>query len=190
MDHDPTSGLPVPHQAGAVVACVGCGGLVADVSGPTHKYIRASPGCWQVYGELVAQWYVDPGQGPARWHHVDAYAVQHPGGAEHDRRQRQSVAIHLIALCRLFEGDQGPHLAGARRGVTSQLVLRHLGLSDWPYLAPPRHLGAVTAVDVHAVPGPARDVRAAAWLEATWNAWADHHPTIRSWAAIVNEGRS
>src|SRR5262245_21594553 len=28
--------------------CVGCGGLVPKMEGPTHRYMEASPGCWRV----------------------------------------------------------------------------------------------------------------------------------------------
>lgn len=41
-------------QPTRAVACVGCRGMVPDVEGPTHPYMQASPGCWQLYGELGA----------------------------------------------------------------------------------------------------------------------------------------
>ncbi len=57
-------------------------------------------------------------------------------------------------------------------------------------MEPPRHLGAVTAVDVHAASSPTQqEARAAAWLESAWTAWEDHHPTVRTWAAIMQEAR-
>lgn len=172
----------------AARACVGCGGLVPAVVGPTHPYMQASAGCWQLYGEVGARWHGQPGAGLARWHHVDAYAVQHPGGAEHDRRQRQSVAVHLVALCLLLEGAHSPEQTSARRGRTSQVVLGRLNLADWPYLAPPRDRGAVTVVDVHAASSQTEQeapVHIRAWLESAWAAWKDHHATVRTWAAIL-----
>ncbi len=170
--------------------CVGCGGLVPDVIGPTHPYMRASVGCWQIYGEVGARWHGQPVAGPSRWHHVDAYAVQHPGGAEHDRRQRQSVAVHLVALCLLLEVGQPPEQAPAWRGRTTQVVLGRLSLADWPYLPPPSDLGAVTVADVHAESSPTeQEARATAWLKSAWAAWRDHHPTVGTWAAIMQEAR-
>jgi hypothetical protein len=173
-----------------VLACAGCGGLVPDITGPVHPYMPASPGCWHVYGEVSEHWHGRPDSDPARWHHVDAYAVQHPGGAEHDRRQRQSVAVHLIALCSLLELGQLPHRAPASRGRTSQVILRMLELRDWPFLTPPHDLGAVTVVDVHAATTLAeREASASAWLEAAWGAWEEHHPVIRAWAAVMQVAR-
>ena len=169
-------------------ACVGCGGLVPRSTGSTHPYMRASPGCWQVYGEVGVRLHGRGDGRPARWHHVDAYAVQHPGGAEHDRRQRQSVAVHLITLCLLLEGHRSPPPTPVRRGSTSRVVLRQLGLADWPFLEPPHHLGAVTVADVHAARTPAeQESRADAWLESAWTAWSDHHPIVRTWAATTQE---
>ena len=177
------TGPPTPAEA-----CVGCGGIVPKAAGPTHPYMRASPGCWQIYGEVGVRLQGDGDGGRARWHHVDAYAVQHPGGAEHDRRQRQSVAVHLITLCLLFERHSRPPPGPARRGSTSQVVLRRLGLVDWPFLEPPRHLGAVSVADVHAARTPAeQERRADAWLESAWAAWSAHHPTVRTWAATMQE---
>ena len=69
-----------PVKAGRVVACVGCRGRVPDVEGPTHAYMQASPGCWQLYGELGATAMAAQVVPEAAWYHVDCYAVQHPGG--------------------------------------------------------------------------------------------------------------
>lgn len=157
--------------------------LPAD-DGPTHPYMASSPACWATYGELSVRLMAgtaaqgDVGVG----HHVDCYAVQHPGGAETDRRQRQSVAVHLISLCRLFEFDQPTTLASARRGWTSRRVLPALGLTDWPYLPPPPERGAVTAAEVQAANDP-RELteRLREWTRSTWSAWAAHHDTIRAW---------
>lgn len=166
--------------------CVGCHGLVPDVTGPTHAYIQASPGCWAVYGQLVAR-AAGGGMSPAtRWQHVDCYAVQHPGGAEHDRRQRQSVAVHLTALCLLLEHALPAGKVSGFRGRTSQTVLPALGLADWPYLAPSADLGQVTVADV-----PASDdadqlaSRLREWAQAAWSAWSSHHETVRTWAAAA-----
>lgn len=172
--------------AGAVARCVGCWGLIPDVPGPTHPYMRASSGCWRVYGELCARTFGNEGPPALHWHHVDCYAVQHPGGAQHERRQRQSVAVHLTSLCLLQEFDQPPQHASQRRGGMSQLVLSRLRLTDWPYLPPPAQLGPVTVVDVHATSD--REEYAVClrqWASTTWAAWSAHHDTVRRWAAIA-----
>lgn len=171
------------------VECLGCRGLVPDGQGPRHAYMQASPGCWQVYTELAAGALTAPGAPDARWHHVDCYAVQHPGGAQDDRRQRQSVAMHLVSLCLLHEFGQPPTQASARRGQISQRVLARVGLQDWPYLPPPTNLGAVTARDVHATAPGERAVRMQEWASSAWAAWSIHHDAVRSWAAVARAGR-
>lgn len=140
-----------------LVACVGCGGAVPDVEGPTHAYMLASPGCWELYGRWAAEraWSAQTAAVIAA-HHVDCYAVQHPGGAESDRRQRQSIAVHLISLCRLLEFDQPVQEASRSRARTSQTVLTALSLADWPLLDPPESLGTTTIADLARVAGDGR----------------------------------
>lgn len=171
------------------VECLGCQGLVPDVQAPSHAYMQASPGCWQVYTQLVAGALTAPGAPGARWHHVDCYAVQHPGGARDDRRQRQSVAVHLVSLCLLHEFGQPPDQASARRSQISQRVLARVGLHDWPYLPPPANLGAVIARDVHAAAPGERAVRMQEWASSAWAPWSVHHDAVRAWAAVARADR-
>lgn len=170
----------------AVVSCVGCGGRVPDIDGPTHDYMRASPGCWQLYGEVAASTLASP---VTSRYHVDCYAAQHPGGAEHDRRQRQSVAVHLTSLCLLLEHRMPARKVSTLRGRMSQTVLPHLRLSDWPYLTPPRTLGTVTVADVN-VSGDqsAYQLTIERWAGTVWTAWTEHHGTIRRWALAAIGG--
>ena len=60
---------------------------------------------------------------------VDVYAVQHPG--TDDRRQRQSVALHLIGLCHWLEHDLEMDRLNA---ITQRLANAD---RDWPWLDPP-----------------------------------------------------
>lgn len=82
----------------SVASCVGCGLVSPPAHGPTHPYILSSPGCWSLYGELMAS-------GVSQMA-VDTYAVQHPGVPE--RRAVHSVAIHLISLSAAFECQWPP----------------------------------------------------------------------------------
>jgi hypothetical protein len=168
------------------VACVGCGGAVPDVDGPTHDYMIASPGCWQVYGRWLAEraW-SEPVDPIVVSHHVDCYAVQHPGGVEGDRRQRQSVAVHLISLCRLLEFDQSPYEATRTRTLIGGTVLAALGLDDWPLLSPPDRLGETTIADVALAADDDRSAVFARWVDDCWDAWSEHHTTVRGWVDVV-----
>lgn len=146
-------------------ACPGCGAVLPDEpDGPIHPYLDASPACWRRWAELMT------GSGAGRLS-TDAYAAQHPG--VDGRRQRQSVAVHLIALCHELEhGLTDPFVTDLTRRA---LINR----PDWPWLDPPDSY-AVTARDL-AVPVISAEIRRLA--EAVWDAWASHHHRVRQWAA-------
>jgi hypothetical protein len=175
---------PGPGAAGTV-RCPGCAGLVPDVAGPTHAYMRSAPGCWALFGELGLR-ATGEGVGLA----VDAFAAQHPGGAEQDRRQRQSVGVHLVALCLVLDlGLTWPPLERVR-GRTSALALPPG--RDWPHLGPPRFEGRLAVADL--LPpggggaGPVDGAAVRAWAEDVWDAWSAHHATVRAWATAVRDG--
>lgn len=156
--------------------CPGCGIRVpAPADGPTHAYIESSPGCWALFNELLAREFGDPSYGRVHRHTVDVYAVQHPG--RNDRRQRQSVALHLIGLAHWLEHGLEQDRLNA---VTQRLASED---RDWPWLEPPA-AHAMTVVDVRrARSGTEHQALVRRWAQATWDAWADHHPQIREWAA-------
>lgn len=183
-DVDPPA--PLPQRPAGMLACAGCRGLVPDAPGPVHRYMRASPGCWALYGEVGARVMTASTVPAGGWHHVDAYAVQHPGGARGDRRQRQSVAVHLVSLCLLHEFGAPPERASARRSRTTERVLPAVGLQDWPYLPPPADLGAVTTAEVHAAEDAEQFAeRLAEWTWSAWAAWSAHHDFVRTWATAA-----
>lgn len=59
----------------AMIKCMGCGGVFAEIQGPTHRYLESSPGCWAAYGEVLAREYSDPAYFQVHRLTVDAYAV-------------------------------------------------------------------------------------------------------------------
>ena len=59
--------------------CPGCGALAPRSDGPAHRYLGASPGCWAIFGEVLAREYSDQRYWPVHHLTVDAYAIQHPG---------------------------------------------------------------------------------------------------------------
>jgi len=156
------------------IRCLGCGGIVPDAAGPTHAYMLASPGCWQTYTELLAR--TSGGGLP----HVDAYAAQHPGGADRDPRQRRSVAVHLTALCLGIEFGAGR--LDALRSRLSATVLPRLGLPEWPLLPAPESRGEVTVTDVAARSDAELAAVVQEWSSAVWGAWRPQHDTVRLWA--------
>ena len=155
--------------------CPGCGAaLPDDPNGPHHRYMIASSGCWEAFGEILAAEFSRPGWGREHRLTVDTYAAQHPG--EDGRKQRQSVAIHLVALCHRLEHDlDTKSVLAATRSMTTEK-------REWPHLTAPRAY-SLTVIDAlkstSAEEHPGFIYR---WAEATWAAWSNHHATVRAWA--------
>ena len=161
-----------------LMACVGCGVLVPDTDGPTHEYIGAPPGCWAIFGEVLAKEYGEYGYPPVHRLTVDAYAVQHPGTPS--RKSIRSVAVHLISLYLMLE--HGVALEKATRAI--QRAVSHGGEFVW--LEPPAAVvGWMTVIDVNRAQDLAEHERLVRqWAQETWAAWAQHHDQIRTWASL------
>ena len=183
---DPSVVTPVDHAAipdidspddlvRVTEACPGCGArYLRQGLDETHPYIGASPACWATFGEVLAREFADPSFGRVHRHTVDVYAVQHPGGD--DRRQRQSVALHLIGICHWLEHD----LPFERLNAVTQLLAD--GDRPWPWLTPPASY-SMTVVDLVAARDGAEHVRLVRrWAESSWAAWAEHQDVVRTWA--------
>lgn len=141
--------------------------------GPAHAYVPSSPGCWRVFGEVQADELARFGYPPAHGLVVDAYMAQHPGDG-HDRRARQSVVVHLLALCAVLEHDATP----AQRAAVMRGALA--GPPDFPPLPRPTHPASVTVLRmVGAADLDDYAARAHEWATAVWTSWAGHHAAIR-----------
>ena len=163
-----------------LAACPGCGAPVPDVSGPTHAYIGASPGCWAAWGALQARSFEQPGIAAVQPLAVDVYAVQHPGAAE--RRAIQSVWVHLVSLCLILE--RGRTAADGIRAKQRLLA----GPRTFSRLEAPTTRYAITVLDVAAVADPdAVPATVRRWAGVTWEAWRAHHPAIRERAAQLGD---
>jgi len=168
--------MPAP----AVTTCPGCGLVLPQASGPTHRYIGASAECWSLYGEVLARIYGDPDRRRLLQLVVDSYAVQHPGAP--GRQAAQSVAIHLMTLCLCLEEGHDPaegprlHKAMAQRRA-------------FPWLEPPGSRGSLTIRDV-ADAGTNERYESAVrrWARDVWRAWSPHHATIEAWLSDTGAG--
>jgi len=167
------------HNCGVVAKkvaeqCPGCGVALPAADQPPHPYMTCSTGCWARYGELLAVQYSDPQRMTFHQLVVDAYAAQHPDGAE--PRAVQSVAIHLMTLYLFVERDVDPAL-GPRlhRGMVARPVFHQLTPA-------PQGGGRLTLLDVP-LQGQPDAARAAvyAWANEVWKAWARHHHVVRAW---------
>lgn len=163
-----------------VEPCFSCGAMVPVTDGPTHRYVLSSPGCWAIYGEVLAREYQDSAYMAEHQLTVDAYAVQHPG--EPTPAARRSVLFHLISLCAVLEHEQSP-------GRASRLLQR-LGAMDLEpaWLTPPRDLGSVTVQDVHEADGCEAHLAAVRrWARSAWRAWSPHHDHVEGWFNRVSD---
>ena len=170
------------EASGPLVACWGCGALVQEVDGATHRYIGASPGCWELHGEVMIR-EIEPAFSRLSQLTVDTYAAQHPG--VDGPQARQSVAVHLMSIC--LQLERGARQEEATRML--QLVLPSKNRPVFPWLEPPAARGAVTVLDVLAAEGAEAHLAAVRrWAEAVWGAWAEYHATVRGWLEAYYRG--
>jgi hypothetical protein len=151
----------------------------AEIDGPTHLYLGASPGCWAVYGEVLGKEYADYSRfAPVHRLTVDAYAAQHPGTPS--PQAVGSVGVHLIRLHLQLEGGL-PH----DRANAAMLHISSRLKKDFVWLDPPARLGELTVLYVHGARDPEGHVgRVREWAESAWEAWSAHHETVRRWARV------
>ena len=156
--------------------CPGCGALLEERDGPTHRYLGSSPACWAIYGEVLAREYSTPELMEVHRLSVDAYAVQHPG--RENNQTVSSAAIHLMRLSLLLE--QGLDMKHANDAISALADDKR----SYHWLTPPSSMGAITVVDVCraiSIEEHKRVVRE--WAMSAWDAWSVHHATIRKWLA-------
>ncbi|HKA23670.1 MAG TPA: DUF5946 family protein [Candidatus Eisenbacteria bacterium] len=162
------------------ISCVGCGARVPDVQAPGHRYIGCSPGCWALFGEVLAREYSDFRYARVHGLTVDAYAVQHPG--EPSAHAIASVGLHLQRLHWVLELGYD----GVRATRVMQRAAERKRELTW--LEPPAERGSMTVVDVQRATTPEEHVeRVRAWAAEVWQAWSVHHETVRHWARLVEE---
>ena len=157
----------------AMRTCPQCGAVVPDVDGPVRAYVPSAPGCWMTFGEVQADEMQRFRYPAAHRLVVDAYIAQHPGDGT-DRRDRQSVFLHLVGLCAVLE-----HRMPADRvsDFFRRLVQRG---EDFPVLRRSTGPGELTVTSlIGAVDLADYERRARAWADAVWLAWSEHHSLIR-----------
>ncbi len=176
VDHDPIHDIDTPEDLASITEpCPGCGArYLPQVADETHPYIGASPACWATFGEVLAREFGNVTFGRVHRHTVDVYSVQHPGSDA--RRERQSVALHLIGLCHWLEhGVEFDRL----NAITQRLANED---REWPWLTAPESYSMTVGDLLAARDGPAHVELVRRWAETTWQAWSAHHDVVRQWA--------
>ena len=162
-----------------VEICPGCAVELPPHDGPVHRYMESSPSCWAAYGEVLAREFSDYRYMAVHRLTVDTYAVQHPG--QPSPQSIQSVSIHLMALHLIFE--QGWKFEGV-----PPFLSKAANRFTFAWLDPPADLGSLTVSHVLAAESSEEHgQRVEAWSRSVWDAWAPHHPQIRTWAEEVLE---
>lgn len=157
-----------------LASCPSCGALCSDIDGPTHPYMVASAGCWAAFGALQADEAARFGYPSVHALIVDAYAASH-GGDGSARRDRQSVCIHLIALCAVIDCAETPR---GRVVLLQRLTRRKV---EWPALNRPAGVPGLS--HTHATGAAAiadYTKRGREWAGAIWSFWYPEHDRIRA----------
>ncbi|HTC85183.1 MAG TPA: DUF5946 family protein [Candidatus Acidoferrum sp.] len=158
----------------ATVACRQCGAIVPDIDGPIHVYVPSAPGCWAAFGELRADEMLRFPGALGNNLVVDTYMAQHPGDGS-DRRDRQSVFVHLTAICAVLERGRAP--SGSPDVLRAVLA----GRTDYPILTRAAGPGDLNLLHVAgAADAATHDTRALAWAASVWSSWAGQQPLIRA----------
>lgn len=173
-------GAPVERRGGGVGAvtaavCPGCGAVLPDPGNVAPPHSGSSPGCWGLYGDVLAREYGEWSYPAIHRLTLDTYGAQHPG--DHSPKSVMAMAIHLIALHLMLERGLSP------KRVPSEIGRLVSDPSAFLWLEPPPHTGQRTIVDV----AGARNLREHQsrvewWARSVWQTWSDHHDVIRRWA--------
>ncbi len=160
--------------------CPGCRADLPKLAGPTHRYIGASPACWEIFSNLLNAG--EPPLAPAPTNGLigDAYATQHPG--KPSDQAIQSVAVHLLTLYGVLVAGVDPASAlWVRQRALRQGRTLKRGRFRW--LGPPSFEGSLTVSAVIREPGRvARADKARDYVEQTWSLWySEHAQTISAW---------
>jgi hypothetical protein len=167
------------------IRCFSCGALVPDIEGPVHKYMVSAPGCWKLYGDILAKEY-SPDFYDLNIHRitVDTYAVQHPGKPE--RRAIQSVNAHLISLYCVYEKK----LSGAQATkILKRIAENEKFVNQFVWLDPPVFEKTRNVTDILKANNQEEHKKwVQTWGDSVWQAWKEKYfQTIESFARELGE---
>jgi hypothetical protein len=141
-----------------------------------HGYYNASPECWLVYTEVLANEYSNAVLfGQVHQLTVDSYAVQHAGGPHPDK----SVDIHLCGLHLVLVEGMKP--------VTVPPVLQRIAsaVDAWPHFVPPPQIASITVFDVALAKTMSDHIETVKrWARLVWDAWSEHHAAVAELARV------
>jgi hypothetical protein len=162
--------------------CPGCKASLEPVDGPTHRYIGASPACWQIYTTLEAGGYAIVGRDKYGSLLVDAYAAQHPG--DDSPQSRQSVAVHLVTLWAILRAGADVDKAIDIR-VRAVSVGKRTGGFQWLRPAPESYpLTVASLASTEPIDAASIDLLVGGVL-GSWS--IEHEQTIKGWYNLYRQ---
>lgn len=165
--------------------CPDCGVVLPQVADgeTTHRYVGASPSCWQLFSYLLNAG--EPPVAPGRLNPLllDAYCVQHHGTPS--PQAINSVAVHALVLHGVLVAGIAPNEALwiRRRALRESASKGKHERFHW--LTPPEVGQMLTIADiVEAETSSARSEQLQAYVQSVWQAWsALHGDTLARWYA-------
>ena len=158
-----------------VETCFSCGATTpVSKTGATHRYMLSSPGCWEVFGEILNREYSDMNYWKVHELTVDAYAIQHIG--EESKQTINSLNVHLLSLYGYFKGGKDIHqLHSIKQGAAQSR-------QGFKWLERPDNFGPYTVEDViKAESAEEHKEIVEKWAEGAFSAWFNKHGAHIEW---------
>lgn len=154
------------NTTGKSEPCESCGAVVPG----------GTEGCKAMFNDILTLEFSDYRYSRVHRVTVDAYSLQHP---KQYMKSFKSHAAHLTGLCWALEYDRRPAIGKAlKRWLDGKLVK--------PKVAEPEFKGSVTIADVIGANSPKeQSEKVMLWAKSAWEAWSEHHETIRVWLKTV-----
>jgi hypothetical protein len=134
--------------------------------------MKSSPGCWKLYGEILALEYSLENYDPLIHRvTVDTYAIQHPG--EPERRSINSVNLHLLRLYLVLHNL----VEGSEANEIMKMMSENTKLKEnFVWLEPPSFENTITVADVWRISDREPHVKIVlVWGHSVLDRWSEKH---------------
>jgi hypothetical protein len=163
------------------IDCFSCGAKSLNLEGECHEYMLASPGCYEMFNEVLNREYSDFRYSKAHHYTVDSYAVQHPGKVS-NQKAVNSVGIHLVSLYFLFEKKYD--ITNSAKVKMEFAQFNKINKIIQPIERPEKFKG-LTVFEIWDNENPNEHFELCEqWAENSWESWSNHHETIEKWADL------
>lgn len=162
------------------IKCFSCGAKSLNFEGECHDYMLASPGCYEMFNEVLNKEYSDFRYSKAHHYTVDSYAVQHPGEIS-NQKAVNSVGIHLVSLYCLCEKKYGIEKSAQIKMEFAQFNKEKKVIQPMEH---PEIFKGRTIFDIWDNENPNEHFDLCKqWALDTWESWSNQHENIEEWAA-------